>query len=410
MMEVVVQKYGGASVAISERIKAVAQRVAKTVAQRKKVVVVLSAMGDTTDRLMDLAKEITESPPAREMDMLLSTGEQMSIALFSMAIQSLGISAVSLTGPQVGILAGPMYTKAKIMQIDAARLNQELERNQVVVVAGFQGVNVQGDIVTLGRGGSDTSAVALATVLNTGVCEIYTDVDGVYTADPRMVPTARRLQRLSWDEMLELASSGAKVLQSRSVEIAKKYGVRIHVRSSFNESKGTMVMEEDKSMEKVLVRGIAHDSSEAKITIRAVPDQPGIAAKIFGRLAKADIVVDMIIQNISEDGVTDVSFTVTRSDLQLALRLAGEVGEEIGARKVVADEGISKVSVVGVGMRSHSGIAAKMFEALSGEGINIEAISTSEIKISCLIREKMLEKAVRTLHAKFNLDKGSSES
>lgn len=405
----VVQKYGGSSVATPEWIKAVAQRVARSVEEGKKVVVVLSAMGDTTDRLIALAREVTPSPPARELDMLLATGEQVSIALFCMAIQDLGISAISLTGPQVGILASPRYTRARIMQIDATRLHQELAKNEVVVVAGFQGANVHGDIVTLGRGGSDTSAVALAAVLNTGICEIYTDVDGVYTADPRIVPTARKLRRLSWDEMLELASSGAKVLQSRSVEIARKYGVRIHVRSSFSEDEGTMVMEEDEYMEGVLVRGIAHDTSEAKVTIRGVPDQPSIAARIFGKLAQAEIVVDMIIQNVSKDGVTDISFTVTRGDLPLTIRLAQEVGREIGAQEVFADDGVGKVSVVGVGMRSHSGIAAKMFEALSQEGINIEAISTSEIKISCLIREELLERAVQALHAKFKLEKEPPE-
>ncbi|HDI51588.1 aspartate kinase [candidate division KSB1 bacterium] len=409
-MKVLVQKYGGSSVATPERIRAVAQRVAKSLNGEYKVVVVLSAMGDTTDRLLKMAYQITPNPSSRELDMLLSTGEQVSIALFCMALESLGISAVSLTGAQVGIITDSAHTKAKIMEIDTRRLQQELQQHQVVAVAGFQGINVRGDIVTLGRGGSDTTAVALAAVLEAEKCEIYTDVDGVYTADPHLVPNAKKLERISYDEMLELASLGSKVMQARAVECGKKYGVKIIVRSSFKENSGTIICEEDPSMEKEFIRGIAHNTSEAKITIRNVPDQPGIAAKIFGILAEANIVVDMIIQDVSEHGTTNISFTVEKTDLPQALKLAEKVSQEINAKGVSADKNIAKVSIVGIGMRSNAGVAAKMFQTLSEENINIQMISTSEIKISCVIEENAVQRAVQALHRKFELDKESIEN
>lgn len=408
-MGLVVQKFGGSSVANTDRIMMVASRVAKVVREGNKVVVVLSAMGKTTDQLIDLAYQITDDPSPREMDMLMSTGEQVSIALFSMAAHKLGLSAISLTGPQVGILAEPVHRKGRIIKIDLTRLEKELKTHDVVAVAGFQGVDIYGDIVTLGRGGSDTSAVALATALKANICEIYTDVDGVYTADPRLVPESRKLKVIACDEMLELASSGAKVLQSRSVEFAGKYGIKIHVRSSFNDNPGTIIMPEEVAMEKVLVRGLAHDLNEAKITVKRVPDKPGIAAKIFGKLADANIVVDMIIQNVSEDGITDMSFTVPAVDLKQSLELAREVGREIGAGEVTADSDIGKVSVVGIGMRTHAGVAAKTFAALAEAGVNIEMISTSEIRISCVIRRGDVPKALRVLHKKFNLDRENSK-
>ena len=403
-MSLIVQKYGGTSVTTPELIKRVAGRIIAKKKERNDIVVVVSAMGDSTDQLVDLVRKITDRPREREMDMLLSTGELVSIALLSMAINSMGAEAISFTGLQSGIITDAIHTKARILDIRADRIREELKKGRIVIVAGFQGVSVDQEVTTLGRGGSDMTAVALAYALDAHQCEILTDVDGVYTADPSIVPKARKLEVLSSDEMLELASAGAKVLYARSVEFANKYGVILHVRSSFNENSGTLVKEEEEMMEDVLVRGIAHDIDEAKITIHGVPDRPGIAAAIFQPLAQANINVDMIVQNVSESGVTDMSFTVPRADLERALELGKNVIKpEIDARNVSADEDIAKVSVVGVGMRSHTGVASKTFKALSDADINIEMISTSEIKISCVIRKARIEDAVRVLHREFEL-------
>ncbi len=403
-MSLIVQKYGGTSVTTPELIKRVAGRIIAKKKEGNDIVVVVSAMGDSTDQLVDLVRKITDRPRAREMDMLLSTGELVSIALLSMAINSMGAEAISFTGLQSGIITDAIHTKARILDIRADRIREELKKGRIVIVAGFQGVSVDQEVTTLGRGGSDMTAVALAYALDAHQCEILTDVDGVYTADPSIVPEARKLEVLSSDEMLELASAGAKVLYARSVEFANKYGVILHVRSSFNENSGTLVKEEEEMMEDVLVRGIAHDIDEAKITIHGVPDRPGIAAAIFQPLAQANINVDMIVQNVSESGVTDMSFTVPRADLERALELGKNVIKpEIDARNVSADEDIAKVSVVGVGMRSHTGVASKTFKALSDADINIEMISTSEIKISCVIRKACIEDAVRALHREFEL-------
>ncbi len=403
-MSLIVQKYGGTSVTTPELIKRVAGRIIAKKKEGNDIVVVVSAMGDSTDQLVDLVRKITDRPREREMDMLLSTGELVSIALLSMAINSMGAEAISFTGLQSGIITDAIHTKARILDIRADRIREELKKGRIVIVAGFQGVSVDQEVTTLGRGGSDMTAVALAYALDAHQCEILTDVDGVYTADPSIVPKARKLEVLSSDEMLELASAGAKVLYARSVEFANKYGVILHVRSSFNENSGTLVKEEEEMMEDVLVRGIAHDIDEAKITIHGVPDRPGIAAAIFQPLAQANINVDMIVQNVSESGVTDMSFTVPRADLERALELGKNVIKpEIDARNVSADEDIAKVSVVGVGMRSHTGVASKTFKALSDADINIEMISTSEIKISCVIRKARIEDAVRVLHREFEL-------
>jgi aspartate kinase len=399
----IVQKYGGSSVADTEKIKSVAKRV---VAQKKKgckIVVVVSALGDTTDELIALAHKITDSPSEREMDMLISTGEQISIALLAMAIHKLGCEAISFTGAQVGIITDTAHTSAKILKINTKRIEEELSKGKIVIVAGFQGVTMTQDITTLGRGGSNLTAVALAKALGAKMCEMYTDVDGVYTADPRIIPHARKLSRISYEEMLELASSGAQVLQARSVELAKKFKVPIHVRSSFSDKEGTIISEEVKAMEDIVVSGVTVNKDEAKITICDVPDKPGIAAKIFKRLADSNINIDMIIQNISRTGYTDMSFTVLHRDLSKTLKIAKKVAEKIGAGNVQYNENIAKVSVVGIGMRSHSGIAAKMFSALARKKINIEMISTSEIKISCVISKKNAAKAVRAIHKEFGL-------
>jgi aspartate kinase len=398
----IVQKYGGSSVADAEKMKNVACRVAAS-AEGHRVVVVVSAMGKTTDGLVNLAQQITPSPDPREMDMLLATGEQVSIALLAMALQSLGHKARSMTGPQAGMRTDTAHTKARITRITAERAREALGAGEIVVVAGFQGLSEAGELTTLGRGGSDLSAVALAAALEADVCEIYTDVDGVYTADPNIVPDARKLPRVTYDEMLEMASLGAKVLQSRSVEFAKKWGVPVHVRSTFKPDPGTMVVKEERGMEDVVVTGVTHDRNQAKISIRRVPDRPGIAAKVFGAVGAQNIVVDVIVQNISRDGYTDISFTVPRGERARAVATLETVGREIGADGVVQDERIAKVSIVGVGMRSHSGIAARMFETLSREGVNIQMISTSEIAISCVIEEKYAELAVRALHDAFEL-------
>jgi aspartate kinase len=403
-MALIVQKYGGTSVGSIERIHRVADRVVRALGEGHQVVVVLSAMSGETDRLIKLAHEVTPNPDERELDMLLSTGERVTIALLAMELRGRGINARSYTGRQVGILTDSAHTKARIARVSAERIREALKEGIVPVVAGFQGINEKSDVTTLGRGGSDLSAVALAAALKADRCIIFTDVDGVYTADPNIVPAARRIDKICYEEMLEMASLGAKVLQARSVEFAAKFNVPIEVNSSFREGKGTLVTKEDADMEAVAVAGVTGDRNQAKITIVGVPDKPGIAARIFGAVAHANINVDMIIQNVSQATLTDVSFTIPRADLRKAEPIIQGVAKDIEAKSVSITEAIAKVSLVGVGMRSHSGVAAKMFEVLSREGINIMMISTSEIKISCVIEEKYLELAMRALHTAFDLD------
>lgn len=404
-MALVVQKYGGTSVANAERIKNVARRVAAYYRQGNQMVVVVSARGDTTDELIALAREISPRPPERELDMLLATGEQQSIALVAMAIRELGLPVISLTGPQVGIITDNAHTKARILEVSSERLNAELAKGRIVIVAGFQGMTIDHDITTLGRGGSDTTAVAVAAALKADVCEIYTDVEGVFTADPRLVPGARKLEEVSFDEMLEMASLGAQVLQPRAVEFAKQYGVRLHVRSSFSEAPGTIVREGREVEKEIVVTGVAHDRNVAKIGIFGVPDRPGIAYRLFSALAADHINVDMIVQSAMREERNDIAFTVGKDDLAKAVEVVARVNNEIGAQGYVADEGVAKVSIVGAGMITNPGVAARMFEALAEENINIEMISTSEIKVSCIIRAEETEKAVRALHRKFELDK-----
>jgi aspartate kinase len=398
-----VQKYGGSSVADPDRIGNVARRVAAYAREGHRLVVVVSAMGKTTDSLLGLAAAVTPAPDPREMDMLLASGEQVTIGLLAMALQALGHPACSLTGPQAGIVTNEAHTTARIRRIDAERIRAALDAGTIAVVAGFQGVTEAGDITTLGRGGSDLTGVALAAALKADVCEIFTDVDGVYTADPNVVPDARKLPRVSYDEMLEMASLGAKVLQARSVEFAKKYGVPVHVRSTFKPDPGTLVTREDKSMEGAVVTGITHDRSQAKLSVLRVPDRPGIASQLFGALGEQQIVVDMIVQNIGRDGSTDISFTLPRGDRSRAEGVLKAVAATIGADQVTADDRIAKVSIVGVGMRSHAGVAARMFSTLARENINIQMISTSEIAVSCVIEDKYTELAVRSLHDAFEL-------
>lgn len=404
-MALVVQKYGGTSVANIDRIKNVAQRVIKTKEQGHGLVVIVSAMAGETDKLINLAKSITDFPDGREYDVLVSTGEQVSVALLAIVLNSMGYKTKSFLGHQVRIITNSAFSKARIASIDSEEILRVLREEGIAIVAGFQGVDEQNNITTLGRGGSDTTAVAIAAVLKADVCEIYTDVEGVYTTDPNICPEARKLRKISYDEMLEMASLGAKVLQTRSVEFAKKYNVPVHVRSSFSENEGTWVIKEDKDMEDVVVSGIAYNKNEAKVTITKVPDRPGIAAKLFGPISQANINVDMILQNVSEDGYTDITFTVSKEDLKKAVGFVEEIAKEIKAEKVTTNEKIAKVSVIGVGMRSHAGIASKMFETLAKEGINIMMISTSEIKISCVIHSNYTELAVRALHDAFNLGK-----
>ena len=403
-MALVVQKYGGTSVGSVERIRNVANRIAKTFDAGNEVVVIVSAMSGETNRLVALAAEVTETPSEREYDVLVSTGEQVTIALLSMCLQSMGYNARSYLGSQIPMLTDKVHAKARIKRIGDENIREDLENGTIVIVAGFQGTDGEGNITTLGRGGSDTSAVAVAAAMKADVCEIYTDVDGVYTTDPRMVPEARKIEKISYDEMLEMASLGAKVLQIRSVEFAKKYNVVIHVRSSFHDKPGTLVMKEDQDMETVLVSGVAYNKDEAKISIFGVPDQPGISAQIFTPLSDNDITVDMIIQNISHQGATDLTFTVPKGDCKKAVGIIEKVADKIKARGVSSDLEISKVSIIGVGMRSHAGVASTMFEALSQEGINIQMISTSEIKVSCIVDAKYTELAVRVLHKAFGLD------
>jgi len=404
----IVQKYGGTSVGTIERIRRVADRVEKTQRDGHQVVVVLSAMSGETDRLIKLAYEVTTSPDDREMDMLLSTGERVTIALLAMELRGRGIDARSFTGRQVGIMTDSAHTKARIARVTSVRLREALDQGVVPVVAGFQGINERSDVTTLGRGGSDLSAVAVAAALKADRCIIFTDVDGVYTADPNIVPAAKRIDKISYEEMLEMASLGAKVLQTRSVEFAAKFNVPIEVNSSFKEGKGTLVTKEDTDMEAAAVSGVTGDRNQAKITIIGVPDKPGIAARIFGPVAEAHINVDMIIQNISQAALTDLSFTVPRADLKKAVPLIQGVAKDIDAKSVSVTEAIAKVSLIGVGMRSHSGVAAKMFNVLSHEGVNIMMISTSEIKISCVVDEKYLELAMRSLHSAFGLDQAQA--
>ncbi|MBI2998242.1 MAG: aspartate kinase [Deltaproteobacteria bacterium] len=400
-MALIVQKYGGTSVGTIERIKHVARKIVATKQAGNDVVVVVSAMAGETNRLSGLARQVSESPDERECDVLLASGEQVSASLVSLAIKDLGQRARSFLGHQVRIETDSAYGRASIKSIDSTRIFKALRSGEIVVVAGFQGVDKQGNITTLGRGGSDTSAVAMAAALGAGACEIYTDVEGVYTTDPNICPNARKLARISYEEMLELASTGAKVLQIRSVELAKKFSVPVHVRSTFADVVGTWLVEEDESMDSVTVSGVTYDKDEAKITVLKVPDRPGLAAQVFGSIAEAHIVVDMIIQNASEDGTTDLTFTVPKADYKKAIAIVQKIAPIIQAKGVTVDPDIAKVSIVGAGMRTHAGVAAKMFQILAREGINIEMISTSEIKISVVIGEKYAELAVRVLHEAF---------
>ena len=400
-MSLLVQKYGGTSVASIERIKQVATRIARSKRTGNDLVVVVSAMAGETNRLLALAHEISELPDEREKDVLLASGEQVSVALLTLALKELGYRARSYLGHQVRIETDRAYGKARILSIDSTKILHAISAGEVVVVAGFQGVDEDDNITTLGRGGSDTSAVALAAFLNAHACEIFTDVEGVFTTDPGICPSARKLARISYDEMIELASTGAKVLEIRSVEFAKKFAVPVHVRSTFSDAEGTWLVSEEESMTDVLVSGVACDKNEAKITLVRVPDQPGLAARIFGPIADAHIVIDMIIQNASEDGTTDLTFTVSKADHKMALKIMEKTLPEVHAKGIKVDTEIAKVSVVGVGMRTHAGVAAKMFQVLAAEGINIEMISTSEIKISVVIDAKYSELAVRVLHEAF---------
>ncbi|MCK4488397.1 MAG: aspartate kinase [Desulfobacterales bacterium] len=402
-MALIVQKYGGTSVANLDRIRKVAKRIIRVYSAGNDVVVVLSAMAGVTDSLIQLAHQITNDPNRRELDVLLATGEQTTVSLLCIMLESMGCPAISLLGHQAEIVTDRAFGQARIVGIHATRIKELLTRRKIVAVAGFQGRDQEGNITTLGRGGSDTSAVALAAALKADVCEIYTNVDGVYTTDPNLCKDAKKLHKIAYDEMLEMASLGAKVLQSRAVEFAKKFGVPVHVRSSFVEEEGTMVVEEE-DMERLVVSGITYTKDEARITLTKVPDRPGIASTIFTRIAEAGIVVDMIIQNTRKGGLTDLTFTVPKDDYRKAMAIQKEVAKSIGAEQVLGDEHIAKVSVIGVGMRSHSGVAAKMFTVLAKENINITMISTSEIKISCVIEEKYTELAVRVLHHAFGLD------
>ena len=405
-MSLLVQKYGGTSVGNPERIRNVARRVIETQSAGHRVVTVVSAMSGVTDGLIKLAHEVSTSPTEREMDMLLATGEQTTIALLAMAIDALGARAVSLTGAQAGIVTDGVHTKAKIANITPKQILHHLDEGAVVIVAGFQGQTMEGQITTLGRGGSDLTAIAIASAVGADLCQIFTDVDGVFTCDPRLVPQARQLVELSYDEMLEMASLGSKVMQSRSVEFAKKFGVKFEVRSSFNDHPGTMIIDETASMENVVIRGISVEKNQAKVTITGVPDRPGAAAKVFNALSGARVVIDMIVQNVSVHGTTDISFTLNKADLPAAEAALHPVVNAVGAAGSVAREGIAKLSVVGIGMRSHSGVAAKLFDCLGRGGINIQMISTSEIKIAVIIDEEQVAQAANLTHACFGLERG----
>ena len=409
-MSVIVQKFGGSSVADAAKMLEVAKRVAKSRKAGNQIVVVVSAPGDTTDELITLAHQITDEPDEREMDVLLATGEQQSIALLAIALKSLGCDAISFTGPQVGIVTDSAYGRARIVKVGDSTLRKALNSGKVVIVAGFQGENKEHEITTLGRGGSDLTAVAIAAALKADVCEFYKDVDGVFTANPGIVKNARKLSAISYDEMLEMASAGAQVLNARSVEFAKNFDIKIHVRPTFNEKEGTIVMHETKAMEKVVISGVTYNKNEAKITVRGVPDRPGVASILFSKLGAAGVNVDMIIQNIGEKGHSDVSFTVDKGEFKKAMKVVQLAAKTLKPAGVIADEDIAKVSVIGVGMRSHSGVAAGMFKALAEEGVNIEMISTSEIKISVIIDQKDVAKAVNAIHKKFRLDKVGGKS
>ena len=404
-MALIVQKFGGTSVGNMERIRTVAKRVARTFIEGNEVVVVLSAMSGETNRLVGLCHEASEFPIGREYDLVISTGEQVTIGLLAIVLKEMGYNARSFLGHQVPIVTDSQFASARIESIDSCRMKEELARGSILVVAGFQGVDSHGSITTLGRGGSDTTAVAIAAALNADLCEIYTDVEGVYTTDPNICAEARKLDRVSYDEMLEMASLGAKVLQTRSVEFAKKYEVPVMVRSSFNDAAGTLVCKEDEEMEKVVVSGITYNKNEAKISVLRVPDRPGIAAKLFRPLTEAGINVDMIVQNISQDAHTDLTFTVSKEDFKRGLKIVQETAGQIEAKDVVGDPNIAKISIVGAGMRSHAGVASKMFDVMAAEGINIQMISTSEIKVSCVVDVKYTELAVRVLHEAFGLGK-----
>ena len=403
-MGLIVQKYGGTSVADIERIRNVAKRVAETFERGNSVVVILSAMAGVTDDLIDMATQITESPDKRELDVLLATGEQTTAALLAMTLKNMNHPAVSMLGHQAKVVTDCTFGNARIIEIGVENIMALIKNGNIVVVAGFQGSDIKGNITTLGRGGSDTSAVAIAAALNADICEIYTDVDGIYTADPGICERAKKIDRISYDEMLNMASLGAKVLQIRSVGFAKKYNIPIHVRSSFSEEEGTMVVSEDAGMESLVVSAVTHDKDQARITLKKVEDQPGVAAKIFSPIAEAGIVVDMIIQNTRVEGQTDLTFTVPKEHFSTAIEIERKVAQEIGAEDVLGDKDIAKVSVVGVGMKNHSGVASMMFSTLARENINIMMISTSEIRISCIIEEKYTELAVRVLHTVFGLD------
>jgi len=403
-MALIVQKYGGTSVGNPERIRNVAQRLIETQRTGNSVVAVVSAMSGVTDSLIKLAREVSSSPTEREMDVLLATGEQTTMALTAMAIQSMGGNAVSLTGAQAGIVTNGVHTKAKISNVTPAQIKKHLKDGMIVIVAGFQGETSEGAITTLGRGGSDLTAIALASALRADACQIFTDVDGVYTCDPRIVPNARKIGTISYDEMLEMASSGSKVMQSRSVEFAKKFGVTFEVRSSFNNNQGTIVKEETAGMEQVVVRGVSVERNQAKVTVSQVPDKPGCAAHLFTKLADAHVMVDVIVQNVSASGTTDISFTINRDELEKIGDLLERVTREIGAGEVRKQDGIAKLSVVGIGMRTHSGVAARLFEALAKGGINIQMISTSEIKIAVIIEESLINEAARLAHTAFGLE------
>ena len=402
-MPLVVQKYGGTSVGDAEKIQRVAKRVVANADAGNDVCVVVSAMGNMTDDLVNLAAQISESPPPRELDVVLTAGERISMGLLSMAIHELGRDAISLTGSQAGIVTDTMHGKARILEVKAQRVREALDAGRIVIVAGFQGVSTEFDITTLGRGGSDTTAVALAAALGADVCEIYTDVDGVFTADPRIVRDARKLHAVSYEEMLEMSACGAKVLMLRCVEYARNHGVLIHVRSSFTEEQGTWVREEDERMEQAIISGIAHDTSEAKVTIQALPDRPGVAARVFRPLADEGINIDMIVQNVSEQGTTDISFTIPKDDLVRAEPVLKQIAEEVGAAGIQTDPDIAKVSLVGAGMKTHPGVAADFFDALADAGINIEIISTSSIRVSCVVRASQVQNAVKALHDQFQL-------
>jgi aspartate kinase len=403
-MALIVQKYGGTSVGNPERIRNVAKRLLETQREGNSVVAIVSAMSGVTDSLIKLAKEVSPKPTEREMDVLLSTGEQTTMALAAMAIQAMGGKAVSLTGAQAGIVTNGIHTKAKISNITPDQIKKHLDRDEIVIIAGFQGETEEGDITTLGRGGSDLTAIAVASAIGADICQIFTDVDGVYTCDPRIVPTAQKIQEISYDEMLEMASSGSKVMQSRSVEFAKKFGVIFEVRSSFNNNPGTIVKEETAGMEQVVVRGVSVERNQAKVTVAHVPDKPGCAARLFTAIADAHVMVDVIVQNVSESGSTDISFTMNRDELDKIGDLVDRVAAEIGAGNVTKQGGIAKLSVVGIGMRTHSGVAAKLFEALAKGGINIQMISTSEIKIAVILDEEKIADAAKLAHAAFGLD------